>query len=90
MIRMLTLIPVLAIFAMAAPAGADDDDRPPRNALPLSQIIAMVEQQRPVAYFKEVEWDDDDDDHWEIEYVSPQGREVEIKVHAVTGRIRGD
>jgi hypothetical protein len=74
----------LALALVATPALAD---RPPADALPLSEIVRMVEEARDVDYVKEVDWDDDDD-HWEIEYVREGGGEVEIEVDPRTGRIR--
>ena len=61
--------------------------RPPQDALPLSQIIQSLEQQGEIAYFDEIEWDDDG--YWEIEYYTSDGTKVEIKVDPVTGKARG-
>ncbi len=71
-------------LALAAPPALADP--PPADALPLSEIIRMVEQARDVAYIKEVDWDDDG--YWEIEYVRQGGGEVEIEVDPRDGRIR--
>jgi hypothetical protein len=38
-----------------------------------------------VAYFDEIEWDDD---HWEIEYYRPDGSKVEVEVDPVSGQPR--
>jgi uncharacterized membrane protein YkoI len=77
-------LPLALILGLAAsPALAD---RPPADALPLSEIVQMIEAERDVAYFEEVEWDDDG--HWEIEYIEPNGRKIEIEVDPRTGRVR--
>lgn len=73
----------LLLALAASPAFAD---RPPADALPLSQIVRMVEEGGDVDYIKEVDWDDDG--HWEIEYVRQGGGQVEIDVDPRTGRIR--
>lgn len=59
---------------------------PPADALPLSRIVAGIEAAGDVAWFEEVEWDDDG--YWEIEYRRPDGAKVEIKVDPVTGAVR--
>ncbi len=81
------LVPPLlaaAVFAVAPPAAAD---APPPDALPLSQILQALEAQGDVAYFDEIDWDDDDR-HWEIEYINRNGAEVEIEVDPVSGQVR--
>ncbi len=80
------LISLAYLLTVAQPASAD---APPADAQPLSQIIQALEQQRGVAYFDEVEWDDDDG-HWEIEYVTADEGTVEIQVDPVTGEVSGD
>lgn len=79
-----TALAAVIAFGLASPALAD---APPADALPLSEIIALVEQARDVAYVDEVDWDEDDR-VWEIEYVRRSGGEVEIEVDPVTGAIR--
>lgn len=59
---------------------------PPAGALPLSQILQTLEAQGDVAWFKEVEWDDDG--HWEIEYRRKDGGNVEIRVDPISGARR--
>ncbi|HET6467713.1 MAG TPA: PepSY domain-containing protein [Geminicoccaceae bacterium] len=79
-------VPALACLlalALALPARADP---PPPNAQPLSQILQALEQQGDVAWFKDIDWDDDG--WWEIEYVAADGSEREIKIDPVTGRRR--
>lgn len=84
--RSIPLMSSVWLLAFAQPVWADS---PPADAQPLSQIIQTLEQQRGVAYFDEVEWDDDDG-HWEIEYVTADGGTVEIQVDPVTGEVSGD
>jgi hypothetical protein len=84
MIRLVPPLLAACVLAVALPAAAD---APPPDALPLSQILQALEQERNVAWFEEIEWDDDDGD-WEIEYVDRNGAEVEIEVDPVSGRPR--
>lgn len=69
------------VVACATPLLADKP--PPPNALPLSQIVALVERTDSLHWIEEVEWDDDG--YWEVEYVTTDGREVEVKIDPVTG-----
>jgi uncharacterized membrane protein YkoI len=78
MIRMLTLAALAATFA--APAVAD---RPPEDALPLSQVLQTIEARDDFGWFQEVEWEDDG--YWEIEYHTRDGDEREIRVDPRTG-----
>lgn len=71
----------LALFT--APLAADTP--PPQNALPLSQIIALVEASDSIRFIDDVDWDDDG--YWEIEYYTTEGREVDIRVDPVSGTI---
>jgi hypothetical protein len=82
---MIRLVPLLLAGCLLAalPAFAD---APPSDAQPLSQILQTLEQQGDVAYFDEV--DRDDDGYWEIEYVNRNGAEVEIKLDPVSGQPR--
>ena len=73
-----------AAAALAAPSLAFA--QPPENAMPLSQVLAMVEEREDVAYFDEVEWDSDG--YWEIEFYRPDGAQVEIDVDPVSGQNR--
>jgi len=81
--RSLAALPLLGLLMLAPPALA----APPSDAKPLSEIIKMLEDRGDVAYFEEVEWDDDDE-HWDIEYVRTGGGEVEIEVDPVFGQPR--
>ena len=78
----LAALPLLGLLIFAPPALA----APPSDAKPLSEIIKMLEDREDVAYFEEVEWDDDG--HWDIEYVRSGGGEVEIEVDPVSGQPR--
>jgi hypothetical protein len=73
---------LMAIAFVATPAAA----APPDNAMPLSEIIRALEEQGDVAYFDEIEWDDDG--YWEIEYYRTDGAEVEIMIDPVSGEPR--
>ena len=51
---LLVLLPVVALSQ-----GLLDDDAPPQNARPLSQLLQQVESRPDFAYIKDIEWDDD-------------------------------
>lgn len=70
-----------AAGALASPALAQS--LPPANGLPLSQIIAGVEQTQPVRVFTEVEWDDDG--YWDIEFVNQSNRRASVRIDPVSG-----
>lgn len=70
-----------AAGVLAAPALAQS--LPPANGLPLSQIIAGVEQTQPVRVFTEVEWDDDG--YWDIEFVNQSNRRASVRIDPVSG-----
>lgn len=55
---------------------------PPEDALPLSEVMAALEEREPVRAILEVEWDSDG--HWEVEYVDTSGREIEIRLDPAT------
>lgn len=61
---------------------------PPQNSQPLSQLLATIERNGDVAYFKDVEWDDDG--YYEVEYRTRNGDEREVKVDPVSGQVRND
>jgi hypothetical protein len=87
---MRTLRMMLFILAMAGAAGAahagwfTDDEVPPANAKPLSEIIKAVED-KGYKTITEVEFDDG---VWKIEVQQPGGKEVHIKVDPVSGGVR--
>jgi hypothetical protein len=62
------------------------DAAPPAGALPLSQVIALLEVEGGIAYIDEVEWDDDG--YWEVDYVTSDGRKVEVRLDPLTGSPR--
>jgi hypothetical protein len=47
-----------------------------------------LEQRGDVAYFGDIEWEDDG--YWEIEYITRDGQKREVKVDPVSGQIRED
>ncbi|MGF1622528.1 MAG: PepSY domain-containing protein [Rhodomicrobiaceae bacterium] len=81
MTKLIRLVPVLIFAALAKHALA----APPSNAKPLSEVLQAMEAGGNVAYFDEIEWDDD---HWEIEYYTPDGSKVEVDVDPVSGQPR--
>jgi hypothetical protein len=81
------LAPAALFFAFALPLTAPAFAAgPPSGALPLSEIIRSFEETGEVAYFDEIEWDDDG--YWEIEYRRTDGATVEVKVDPLTGEPR--
>ena len=82
---MYKLLPLALVVGLAA--GSALADGRPRDALPLLEVIRLVEAERDVAYVKEVEWEEDG--YWEIAYVNSNGRAIEIEVDPRTGHIRG-
>ncbi len=69
---------------LALPALADS--LPPADGLPLSSIIAMLENDDRFGAITEVDWDDDG--YWEIELIRASNRDkVEIDVDPRTGSI---
>jgi uncharacterized membrane protein YkoI len=84
MTRSLPAILLAVLVTTGAPAAAD---APPEDALPLSEILRMIEERDDVRYFKEVEWDDDG--YWEVEFYRTDGSEVEVGIDPRTGDPRG-
>jgi hypothetical protein len=82
--RLLPVASLAALLAFVPPVAADP---PPEGAKPLSEILRTLEEQGDVAYFDEIEWDDDG--HWEIEYVTPDGSKRKLELDPVTGGQRG-
>lgn len=78
------LMTAAAALLLAAPAFADP--APPANAMPLSQIIAKVEQSADFGHMKEIEWDDG---LYEVEYRTKDGGTRELKLDPRTGEPRG-
>lgn len=73
-----------ALILAAAPLAADTP--PPDGALPLSRILSLVEASDSIRWIDEVDWDDDG--YWEVEYITAEGRKVEIRVDPLSGEIR--
>lgn len=59
---------------------------PPADSMPVSKILQGIEQRADFGYVKEVDWDDDG--HYDIEYVTKDGAEVEIEVSPRTGEVQ--
>jgi hypothetical protein len=59
---------------------------PPDNALKLSAIIATVEQRDAFHYVYDIEWNDDG--YYDVIYFTTDKAKVEMKVDAVTGKMR--
>lgn len=76
------LLALTAVVGLSATAFA----QPPQDAKPLSEILSGIESRGDVAYFDDIEWDDD---HWEVTYYRADGGKVEIDVDPVTGEPRG-
>lgn len=59
----------------------------PQDLLPLSAILAIARKQVPGEII-DVDLDDDDgSDHYEIEVLTAEGRQIEIRIDARSGRI---
>ena len=80
--RLTAVVPMAVLLGLAHLAHA----APPSNAKPLSEIVKALEENGNVAYFEEIEWDDDG--YWEIEYRRPDGSKAEVKVDPVSGEER--
>lgn len=87
------LLLVLTVLLLAGPAMAGGDHDRAREALargeilPLSRILAVVEQEVG-GRIVEIELDRDDGRYvYEVEAVSPDGRLVELSIDAATGAV---
>jgi hypothetical protein len=80
-IAALVALPIIA--PVSAYAGWFSEEMPPANAKPLSEIIKTVED-RGYKNIEEVEFNDG---AWDIEVHQASGREVEIHVDPVAGKI---
>lgn len=73
-------------LALALNAGAASaDQRPQRDALPLSAIVSGLEAAYDIHFIDEIEWDDDG--HWEIEFFTRDGAKIELRIDPETGSI---
>lgn len=81
------IIPLLAAMLIIAPvsayAGWFSEELPPAGAKPLSEIIKSLED-RGYKNISEVEFEDG---AWEIDAHPADGKEVEIHVDPVAGKI---
>lgn len=80
-------IAALAVLLIVAPVSAHaswfSEELPPANAKPLSAIIKSMEDQG----YKNIEEVEFDDGAWEIEVHQAGGKEIEIHVDPVAGKI---
>ncbi|MCC5966921.1 MAG: PepSY domain-containing protein [Natronohydrobacter sp.] len=74
----------VALALSAAPALSDRV--PPADALPLSVIVAGLEERFDIQFIDEIEWDDDG--YWEVELFTNDGAKVELKIDPITGEAR--
>lgn len=77
-----TLIALAAVAGLSPAAFA----QPPQDAKPLSEILSGIEARGDVAYFDEVEWDDDG--YWDITYYRVNGGKVDVEIDPVSGEAR--
>jgi len=79
---------LVALLAPASLAIAQDKPPPvpPDNALKLSAIIATVEQRDAFHYVSDVEWNEDG--YYDVIYFTTDKAKVEMKIDAVTGKMR--
>ncbi|MGI0482289.1 PepSY domain-containing protein [Geminocystis sp. CENA526] len=81
-----TVLALCLLTGISIVPSALADDKPPRNAKPLSEIIRSVENK---GYSPIVDVDYDDDDGWEIKaYRNNEKRE--LKVNPISGDIISD
>ena len=73
---------LLGAALATTPAFAADDDRLPRDARPLSEIVSNLER-AGYGRITDIEYDDG---RWEVKAFN-EGRRVELHVDPVTGRI---
>ncbi|MFN3273476.1 MAG: PepSY domain-containing protein [Paracoccus sp. (in: a-proteobacteria)] len=80
------MLPLAAM--LMAPTALLAQDRPPADAMPLSQILSTLEQDvgADLAFIDEVDWDDDG--YYEVEYYTADGREVKVRLDPTTGQPR--
>ncbi|MFC7706365.1 PepSY domain-containing protein [Plastorhodobacter daqingensis] len=82
------ILPSLALSALIlAPIAAQAQSRPPEDARPLSEILAIVEEREGVVSFTDIDWDRDG--YWEVEFFTETGK-VEMNIDPITGEPRMD
>ena len=80
----LALVIGLSVISLAGAAQAQvRGQTPPADGMPLPALLAEVQARENVAWFDEVNWDDDG--YWEIEFGRQGGGKVEIRVDPITG-----
>lgn len=85
LLRHLFATPLAAVVLLVS-GVAMAQDRPPAGAMPLSQIIAMVETRPGLLFIEEVEWDDDG--YWEVELRGTDGSKTKLRLDPMTGTLR--
>jgi len=73
----------LVAWISAAHAGWFSEETPPANAKPLSEIIKSIED-KSYGSITDVEFEDG---VWELEVHQPGGKEMTLKVDAISGTI---
>jgi hypothetical protein len=72
--------PAAALAAsLAFPAAAE----PPAGALPLSEILRVVEEQEEVAFVERLAWSEEG--HWRIAFVTARRASAELRMDPRTG-----
>ena len=80
-----TALAAMALAATAAVALSQvRGERPPADGMPLPALLTEIQTRENVAWFDEVNWDDDG--YWEIEFGRADGGRVEIRVDPVSGK----
>jgi hypothetical protein len=73
-------------LALALNAGAAfADQRPQRDALPLSAIVSGLEASYDIHFIDEIEWDDDG--YWGVEFFTRDGMQVKLRIDPLTGGV---
>ena len=74
----------VALALSAGPALADQSAH--AAALPLSEIVAALENRYDIQFIDGIEWVDGG--YWEIEFFTSDGANVALKIDPVTGEPR--
>jgi hypothetical protein len=82
--QMRLTLPLAAALMMPLPLMAQD--RPPADGTPLSQMLAVLEQEADFGHFEDIDWDDDG--YYEVEYYTADGEERDVRLDPVTGAAR--
>ncbi|MFN4057189.1 MAG: PepSY domain-containing protein [Roseinatronobacter sp.] len=75
----------VALALCASPALATDR-KPSANALPLSTIIATLEETIEIEFIDEIEWEGDG--YWKVTLFTKSGQMRELRIDPVTGQPR--